>query len=499
MDKIVVLDYGSHYNEFLIKKLRDNGVYSLLLPKTTSKEKIEDLHHVKGIILSGGPNVIGEKKEDQLFDERLLELGIPILGICYGMEALATYLGAKVESIKKREYGKHVVRVNNSDPLFKDVPEETVVYMSKNDKIHELNGVEELAESSSSGLVGFKKDNIYGVLFHPEVGATEFGETILKNFISLCGCNGHWTLERYVENTIEDIQRKVGNERVLLGLSGGVDSAVAAILLHKAIGNNLTCLFVETGLHRKLENEEVSSLFNKLGIKVEIADEGELFLSRLKGVIEADKKREVISNTFVEIFKKYSEKLGGFKFLSQGTIYSDIKESRWGKKKVLTVDKEVSGFELIEPIKQLTKREVRQVGEYFGLDELFITRQPFPLPGLAIRIIGEVTLMKLEILREANLILSSEIEKEGLDKEMYQYFCVLTNIDSVGVEGNNRIYYHTIAIRCVTSGSGVTADFYHFNMDFLEKVSRRIVTEVAGVNRVVYDITTKPPATIEYQ
>ncbi len=500
MDKIVILDYGSQYNELLLRKLRDNGVYSLLLPKDTSKEKIEDLHHVKGIILSGGPGVI-QDSDDKLFDERLLELNIPILGICYGMEALARHYGAKIESIKDREYDKHVVRVNTNCPLFLDIPEETVVYMTKNDRVLNLEGVEEIAESASSGLVGFSNDYVFGLLFHPELDATEYGVKILQNFINICGCNGHWTIDSFIENKIKGMKKVIGDKKVILGLSGGVDSAVTALLLHEAIGDNLTCLFVETGLHRYNEYNVIVKRFEEnFKIKVHVADEGELFLGRLKGVVDPEEKRKVISSTFVEVFKKYADKLGHFDFLAQGTLYSDIRESKWGgKSKVIKDIPSDIGWEIIEPIKQLTKDEVRSVGKRLGLDDSFINRQPFPTPGLAIRIIGEVTLLKLEILREANEILSQEIRKAHLERDMYQYFCVLTNIDSVGVEGNNKIYYHTVAIRAVTSIDGINADFYHFDIEFLARVSRRIVNEVAGVNRVVYDITTKPPSTIEYQ
>lgn len=499
MDKIVILDYGSQHNELLLKKLRDNGVYSLLLKPTTSKEEIEELHHVKGIILSGGPRVLNETKDH--FDEKLLELNIPILGICYGMEVLAKHLGAKIESIKDREYAKHVVRVDTSCPLFLNVSEESVVYMSKNDKVLDLNDVKEIAESSSSGLVGFNKDNLYGVLFHPEYDATEFGNQILNNFIDICKCERSWSIDSFLENKIKGMKKVIGDEKVILGLSGGLDSAVTALLLKEAIGDNLTCLFIETGLHRYNEYNVIVDRFEKhFNLKVHICDEGELFVSRLKGIEDPEKKRQVISNTFIEVFKREAKKLGDFKFLGQGTLYTDIKESKWGQKsKVIKGLPEDIGFEIVEPLKQLTKEEVKVLGRKLGLDESFIKRQPFPFPGLAIRIIGEVTLVKLEILREANEILSSEIRKAGINEDLYQYFCVLTNIDSVGVEGNNKVYYHTIAIRAVTSVDGINADFYHFDMDLLARISRRIVNEVRGVNRVVYDITTKPPSTIEYQ
>jgi len=326
---------------------------------------------------------------------------------------------------------------------------------------------------------------------------------MLRNFIQICGCNGHWTLERFVDNQVEQIKERVGNEKVLLGLSGGVDSAVASLLIKKAIGEQLTCIFIETGLHRYKEHDHIlDRLENDLGLKLHIVDEAELFLSRLKGIVDPDKKRKVISDTFVEILEREAKKLGGFKFYGQGTLYTDIKESKWGKRnKVVHKDtaKTLGNFEVLEPLKQLNKDEVVQVGRYLGLSEVFFKIQPFPFPGLSIRVIGEVTLMKLEILREADRILHEEVKRAGVRKYLYQYFCVLTNIDSTGVEGDNKIYYHTIAIRAVTSENGINADFFHFDIEVLARISRRIVNEVKGVNRVVYDITTKPPSTIEYQ
>ena len=499
MDKILVIDYGSQYNELIVRRVRDLGVYAQLIDNKVDLNSFNK-EEIKGIILSGGPNSINNPLSPKINPD-IFSFNVPILGICYGMEVLARHYGAKIESIKDREYDKHVVRINTNCPLFLDVPEETVVYMSKNDKVIGLSDVEEIAESASSGLVGFSKGYVFGLLFHPEIDSTEYGVKILQNFIKLCGCNGHWTIDSFIENKIKGLKKEIGDKKVILGLSGGVDSAVAALLLHEAIGDNLTCLFVETGLHRYNEYNVIIKRFEEhFKIKVHVADEGELFLGRLKGVVDPEEKRKVISSTFVEVFKKAASKLGHFDFLGQGTLYSDIRESKWGgKSKVIKDLPPDIGFKIIEPIKQLTKDEVRSVGRKLGLDESFITRQPFPFPGLAIRIIGEVTLIKLEILREANEILSQEIRKAHLEKDIYQYFCVLTNIDSVGVEGNNKIYYHTIAIRAVKSINGINADFYHFDINFLERVSRRIVNEVAGVNRVVYDITTKPPSTIEYQ
>lgn len=497
MDKIVIIDYGSHHNDLLLKKLRDLGVYSLIVSKDTNKEKILNLHHVKGLILSGGPKDI--EPLDSV-NESLFELNIPILGIGYGMELLANHLGAKIIRNKKRDYSKHVVRVDVSSILFKGMSEESIAYMGRLDEIEIENSIT-IAETSSVKVAGFNKDNLYGILFHPEIDSTEFGTTILDNFINICNSERMWNLDSFLENKIKGMKKVIGDEKVILGLSGGVDSAVTALVLNKAIGDNLTCLFIETGLHRYNEYNVIVDRFkNHFKLNVHIADEGELFLNRLKGVIDPEEKRNVINKTFIEVFKKYSKKLGDFKFLGQGTLYTDIKESKWGQKsKVINGLPEDIGFEIVEPLKQLTKEEVRSLGLKLGLDESFIKRQPFPFPGLAIRIIGEVTLLKLEILREANEILSSEVRKAHLENEMYQYFCVLTNIDSTGVEGNNKIYYHTIAIRAVTSLNGISADFYHFDMDFLARVSRRIVNEVRGVNRVVYDITRKPPSTIEYQ
>ena len=506
MDKIVILDYGSQYNEILLAKLRELGVYSLIVPKATTASKIKELKDVKGIILSGGPNVIGEElensKDSKLFDEEILNLNVPVLGICYGMELLAHHFGAKVTSVKDREFDKHVIRLSNACPLFFNLRDEIVVYITKSDRINDISApVQVVAESSSLGAVAFAKDYIYGVMWHPEVDASEEGKELLSNFIDICGCKKEWSLDNFLKNKIEEIREEVKDEKVILGLSGGIDSTVAALILHEAIGDNLTCLFVETGLHRVNEASVILNRFKeKTNIKLDVADEGELFLNRLKGVVDPEEKRKVIVDTFVEVFKKYANRLGNFKYLGQGTLYTDVKESKWGgKSKVISGTADDIGFEIIEPIKELTKAEVRGLARKLGLDEAFIKRQPFPFPGLAIRVIGEVTLLKLEILREANEILSQEVRKNHLETELYQYFCVLTNIDSTGVEGNNKIYYHTIAIRAVTSNNGINADFYKFDMNFLERVSRRIVNEVRGVNRVVYDITAKPPSTIEYQ
>lgn len=498
MDTIVIIDYGNSHNEALLRKLRDADCYSVLLPSISVKEKLKTIESLKGIILCGGERDANQKDEN--FDEELLKLNVPILGIEYGMDILARYLGAEIEIVKDRSYSKHVIRVDNACPLFYKVNEETVVYMSSTFKVKNLNA-KEIASSDSLDLVGFNKYNLYGITFNPENNSTECGWQILNNFIDICKCERSFTLENFVNLKIKEIREKVGKEKVLLGLSGGLDSAVCALLLKEAIGDQLTCVFVETGLHRKLEHDHIVSRFKKLDIDVILIDEGELFLSRLKGVIDPDKKREIISKTFIEVLRKESKRYGNFKFYGQGTLYTDIKESRWGNKNKVIKESSslLKDFKILEPLKELTREEVRYVGKYLGLSEVFFKIQPFPFQGLALRIVGEVTLMKIEMLRDADRILHEEVKKAGIRNDLYQYFCVLTNIESLGVINNNKIYYHTIAIRAITSLDGINAEFYHMDMNVLERISQRIVHEVKGVNRVVYDVTSKPPSTIEYQ
>lgn len=498
MDTIVIIDYGNSNNEALLRKLRDADCYSLLLPSEVAHEKMKEIKDLKGIILSGGERGINQNND--LFDEDLLTYNVPILGISYGMEILGRYLGAKVSYVEDREYSNHVIRVGTYSPLFKNCNDELVVYIPHTFKLDNLRA-EEIALSDSLGVVGFKKYNLYGLEFLPESPRCENGWEILNNFIDICSCHRDFTLDNFINQKIESIKKEVGNEKVLLGLSGGLDSAVCALLLKEAIGENLKCLFVETGLHRKMEHDHIVSRFKELGIEVTLVDEGELFVERLKGVIDPDKKREVISKTFVEVMNREAKKMGNIKFYGQGTLYTDIKESKWSNKnKVIKKSSNVlNDLIILEPLKELTKEEVKIVGKYLGLSDVFYKIQPFPFYGLALRIIGEVTLMKLEIIRETDRILHDEVKKAGIRKDLYQYFTVLTNIDSVGVTKDNKVYYHTIAIRAVTSMDGINAKFYHFDMDLLEKVSRRIVQEVKGVNRVVYDITSKPPSTIEYQ
>ncbi len=507
MYKIIVINYGSQYNELIARRIRELGVYSSLVRNTITSQEIVADKSIKGIILSGGPNSIYDVDSPKI-DKTILSLGIPILGICYGMQLVVSELGGCVNKSDKKEYGKTEVSFDKSSNICKNLKLKSICRMSHGDSVSKIpEGFTRIASSKNTEYAAIENidKNIYLLQFHPEVTQTEEGAKILENFINTTGAKHERTIEDFAKKKIDEIRQIVKSDRVLLGISGGVDSSVTATLLHKAIGNNLSCVFVDHGLLRKDEAKQVMDSFEKkLKIPVHYVNASSLFLTRLEGVSDPEEKRKIIGKTFIEVFYNEGKKLGNFKFLSQGTLYTDKVESG-ANSTLIKSHHNVGGlpkdlkFTLIEPLDMLFKDEVRRLGTVLRMDEYLINRQPFPGPGLSIRIIGEVTSDKIKIVQEADAILLQEVKDAGLARDIWQYFCVLTNIKSVGVMGDQRSYLYTIAIRAVTSIDGMTADFYKMPYDVLSKVSSRIVNEVPGVNRVVYDITSKPPATIEYE
>lgn len=505
---IVVLDFGGQYNQLIARRIRDLGVYSELLPYNTSVERIRELNP-KGIVFSGGPASVYEENSP-LVDPAVYDLNIPILGICYGMQMMSHQLNGKVERAGKREYGKADVTFIEGSLIATGLESSQTVWMSHSDLVIEPpTGFKVDASTEHAPIAAMSDDarRFYAVQFHPEVRHSVKGNEMIYNFLyNICKCEGNWTMESFIEDTIADIRKQVGNEKVLCALSGGVDSSVVAILLHKAIGDQLTCMFIDHGLLRKGEAESVMETFvGKFDMKVVKIDAQERFLSKLKGVDDPEQKRKIIGNEFIYVFDEESSKFDDFKFLAQGTLYTDIVESGTATAQTIKSHHNVGGlpedmkFELVEPLKALFKDEVRKVGEECGLPSEIVWRQPFPGPGLAIRVLGEVTEDKLKIVRDSDYILREEIAKAGLDREIWQYFTALPNMKSVGVMGDARTYSYTVGIRAVTSIDGMTADWARIPWDVLEKISVRIVNEVDNVNRVVYDVTSKPPATIEWE
>ena len=507
-DKIIVLDFGSQYNQLIARRIREMGVYSALLPHTIKASEIKAMEGIKGIVFSGGPKSV---YDDDAFkvDEEIFNLGLPILGICYGMQLTAKYFKGEILSSPKREYGKMNILIEDKSLLFKDLYDEEEVWMSHGDHVAKIPQGFKLLAKSQNGLVASianEEKKIYCVQFHPEVRHTVNGNKMLHNFVfEICHANNNWSMKNYLDMQIEQIRKTVKDKKVLCGLSGGVDSTVVSVLLHKAIGHNLTCMFIDHGLLRQNEGDEVMAACKKFDMNVIRINAKERFLSKLQVVTDPEKKRKIIGNEFVYCFDEESRKLGDFDFLAQGTLYTDVIESGTATAQTIKSHHNVGGlpkdmkFKLIEPLNVLFKDEVRALGLEMGLPYEIVWRQPFPGPGLAIRIIGDITEEKLEIVRKSDAILREEIASAGLDKEIWQYFTALTNMKSVGVMGDGRTYNYAIAIRAVTSIDGMTADWARIPYDVLDKISRRIVNEVAGVNRVLLDCTSKPPATIEFE
>lgn len=506
--KIVVLDFGSQYNQLITRRIREIGVYSELHPHTVTAEEIKDMN-ATGIIFSGGPNSVYDDNAFSI-DDAIFEMGLPILGICYGMQLMALHLKGNVEKAQNREYGKAELKLTKESKIFNGLPEEQIVWMSHGDLVTAAPpGFDVIGTSASCPIASMADESrgFYGVQFHPEVRHTMHGNDLLRKFVyDVCGMKDDWSMENYIELEIEKIREEVGDKKVLCALSGGVDSSVVAVLIHRAIGDQLTCMFVDHGLLRKGEAESVMKTFadgfNMNVIKIDARDR---FMSKLEGVTDPEKKRKIIGNEFIYVFDDEASKLEGMDFLAQGTLYTDIIESGTTTAQTIKSHHNVGGlpddmqFKLIEPLNTLFKDEVRVLGAELGMPDEIVWRQPFPGPGLGIRIMGAVTEEKLEIVRESDWILRDEIKKAGLDRDIWQYFTVLPDLRSVGVMGDARTYDYAIGIRAVTSIDGMTSDWARIPWDVLEKISVRLVNEVDHINRVLYDITSKPPATIEWE
>lgn len=511
-DKIIVLDFGSQYNQLIARRIRELGVYSELHPHTLSLDEIKAFGDVKGIIFSGGPNSVYDKDAFQC-DPAIFTSGIPILGICYGMQMTHYMNGGNVKPCEAKEYGRTQIEIKGNSALFKGLPKKQTVWMSHGDQVDVLADgfeVEASSETCPYAATANEEKQIYTLQFHPEVRNSEFGFDILSNFVfEICHAKNDWSMQSFIDLQIEKIRATVGKDKVLLGLSGGVDSSVVAALLHKAIGDQLICMFIDHGLLRKGEAESVMETFGReMNIHLVKIDAKDRFLTKLQGVSDPEQKRKIIGNEFVYTFDEEVKKLTegeDIKWLAQGTLYTDVIESGTKTAQTIKSHHNVGGlpedmqFQLIEPLNTLFKDEVRALGTELGLPDEMVWRQPFPGPGLGIRVLGEITEEKLEIVRESDYILREEIAKAGLDREIWQYFTALTNMQSVGVMGDQRTYDYAVAIRAVTSIDGMTGDWAKIPYEVLDIISVRIVNEVKHVNRVMYDVTSKPPATIEFE
>lgn len=510
LEKIIVLDFGSQYNQLITRRIREFGVFSELVSHKITAAELQAKGTIKGIIFSGGPNSVYEEGAFTV-DPAIFELGVPILGVCYGMQLMTHLLGGVVEGADTREYGKADIHIlSDGNPLFHGLAPDETVWMSHGDRVVRIpDGFTVSAQNPNCPFVAIANEakRLYGVQFHPEVRHSVHGNDMLRNFaFNICGCRGDWSIANFIDIEVAKIRETVGDRKVLLGLSGGVDSSVTGVLLHKAIGDQLTCIFVDHGLLRKGEGDQVmESLSGKFGLNIIRVNAQERFLSKLAGVSDPEQKRKIIGNEFVYVFDDEASKLKGVDFLAQGTLYTDVIESGTDTAQTIKSHHNVGGlpenmqFALIEPLNTLFKDEVRELGIELGMPSELVWRQPFPGPGLGIRVIGEITAEKLEIVRESDAILREEIAAAGLDRDVWQYFTVLPGFRSVGVMGDARTYDYTVGIRAVTSIDGMTCDFARIPWDVLQKISVRIVNEVAHVNRIVYDITSKPPATIEWE
>ncbi len=502
---VIVLDFGGQYKELIARRVRECGVYSVIKPGDTPLKKLLELNPI-GIITTGGPlSVYGE--ESPKCEPELFKSGIPVLGICYGFQLMSYMLGGEVSSCDVSEYGPTKAKLKTSSVLFEGMKATQNVLMSHTDFVSKIpKGFRVIAKTDNCpcGAIENPEMKLYGVQFHPEVEHTENGTRLIHNFLyNICGAVGDYTMDDYIERQVAEIRERVGNDRVILGLSGGVDSSVAAALISRAIGSQLTCIFVDHGMMRKNEADEVAAAFKDMPLDLRMVDASELYLSKLKGIRVPERKRKIIGKLFIDVFTEEAKKINGVKFLAQGTIYPDVIES--GNKKAATIKSHHNvgglpkklGFELLEPLRGLFKDEVRAVGRKLGLPDYLVDRQPFPGPGLAVRVIGDLTREKLDILRDADLIFRQELEASG--EKASQYFAVLTDNRSVGVMGDGRTYDYTLALKAIITNDFMTGTFAPLSYELLSKVSRRITNEVRGVNRVVYDITDKPPATIEWE
>ncbi|PIE74878.1 MAG: glutamine-hydrolyzing GMP synthase [Deltaproteobacteria bacterium] len=506
---ILIIDFGSQFNQLIARRVREHNVYCIIEPPSFTLEDIKRANP-EGIILSGSPASIYDDNSPET-DPEIFNLGIPVLGICYGMHFMTEKLGGKVEHSEKREYGFARIDIKNNSNIFKDIQDKTV-WMSHGDSVIRLpEGFEISASTQNTEIAAIEniQKNFYALQFHPEVVHSVEGTKMIDNFISICGCKKNWTMESFAKSSIKEIKKIVGDKKVILGLSGGVDSSVAAVLIHKAIGKNLQCIFVDNGLLRKDEKSVIQDVLSRnLNVNINFTDASQRFLSALEKITDPEKKRQIIGNLFIEVFEESAKKIDGASFLAQGTLYPDVIESKsafGGPSAVIKSHHNVGGLpekmelDLLEPLLYLFKDEVRALGSALGLTDEIVWRQPFPGPGLAIRILGEITKKRLDILRNADYILREEIKEAGYYKKLWQAFVVLLPVKTVGVMGDKRTYENTAVIRAVESKDAMTADWAKLPYELLGKISNRIINEVRGINRVAYDISSKPPATIEWE